>query len=161
MQCCGCACRCATPEVLELVGEEGVSEKSLMQYLGVLEQRTNELLAQYGLLATDGSDAAAGERTAAVLTGKMATAAPLQYVIEAPSTGSGAGGAGPGGLLGTRAGGRNFGSGPTAAATGGGDDERPLSRGSLAARVRQVVALKVDSAVKIKAIRAGPRTTRQ
>ncbi|KAI3424457.1 hypothetical protein D9Q98_010009 [Chlorella vulgaris] len=139
-------CGCATPEVLELVGEEGVSEKSLMQYLGVLEQRTNELLAQYGLLATDGSDAAAGERTAAVLTGKMATAAPLQYVIEAPSTGSGAGGAGPGGLLGTRAGGRNFGSGPTAAATGGGDDERPLSRGSLAARVRQVVALKVDSA---------------
>lgn len=29
---------------MELLGEGGVTEKNLMQYLGVIEQRTNEIL---------------------------------------------------------------------------------------------------------------------
>jgi hypothetical protein len=148
-------------------GGEGVTERNLMQYLGVLEQRTNELLAQYCLLATDGSDAAAGERAAAVLTGKAGGVAPLQFVIEPPSTG----GSGPGAVGGISSlgaiargspGGNYAGASPLAStAAPAGDEERPLSRGSLAVRARKAVAIKADSAVKIKAIRGGPRHTRQ
>jgi len=35
---------CGTPAVRILLGEEGVSEGNMMQYLGILEQRTNEIL---------------------------------------------------------------------------------------------------------------------
>ncbi len=35
---------CNTPAVMELLGDEGVTEKNLMQYLGIIEQRTNEIL---------------------------------------------------------------------------------------------------------------------
>ena len=35
---------CGTPAVRSLLGEEGVSEGNMMQYLGILEQRTNEIL---------------------------------------------------------------------------------------------------------------------
>ncbi|KAL4431319.1 hypothetical protein ABPG75_006575 [Micractinium tetrahymenae] len=138
---------CATPEVLELLGGEGVSEKNVMQYLGVLEQRTNELLAQYCMLADSGSGAAgtdaATERAAAVLMGKGAAQTPLRFVIEPPTSAAAAGGAG--GRVGDE---------PAAAAQGPADDERPLSRGSLAARARRAVAAKADSAVRIKAVRA-------
>ena len=44
-------CSCNTPAVMELLGEEGVTEKNLMQYLGIIEQRTNEIL-QVCLLST-------------------------------------------------------------------------------------------------------------
>lgn len=146
--------------MLELLGEggEGVTDKNLIQYLGVLEQRTNELLAQYSLLAADGSDAAAGERAADVLTGKRQGEAPLQYVIEQPSTGSGGSGVGPGGVASLTASRSGTGGGTAAAAAGAADDERPLSRGSLAARVSRAVALKTDTAVKIKAVRAARLT---
>ncbi len=39
-----CFCSCNTPAVMELLGDEGVNEKNLMQYLGIIEQRTNEIL---------------------------------------------------------------------------------------------------------------------
>ena len=35
---------CGTPAVHSLLGEAGVSEGNMMQYLGILEQRTNEIL---------------------------------------------------------------------------------------------------------------------
>ena len=35
---------CGTPAVRSLLGEGGVSEANMMQYLGILEQRTNEIL---------------------------------------------------------------------------------------------------------------------
>lgn len=35
---------CGTPAVRSLLGEGGVSEGNMMQYLGILEQRTNEIL---------------------------------------------------------------------------------------------------------------------
>ncbi len=112
-----------------------------MQYLGVLEQRTNELLAQYCLLADSvgggsAADAAAG-RAAAVLLGASTAQAPLHFVIEPPSStaGGAAGRAGeePAGV-------------PA-------DDERPLSRSSLAAHAKRAVAAKADAALRIRAVR--------
>lgn len=149
---------CATVEVMELLAEGGcgVTERNLMQYLGVLEHRTNELLAHYCLLATDGSDAAAGERAAAVLTGRAGGVAPLQFAIEPPSSGSNGQAGAVGGVAGLGAL-----AGPGAPAAVAGDRERPLSRGSLAARAREAVAKKAEHAVKVKALRGGPRTTRQ
>lgn len=35
---------CGTPAVCSLLGEGGVTEGNMMQYLGILEQRTNEIL---------------------------------------------------------------------------------------------------------------------
>ena len=35
---------CGTPAVRSLLGEEGVSEANMMQYLGILEQRTKGFL---------------------------------------------------------------------------------------------------------------------
>ncbi len=35
---------CGTPAVRSLLGEGGVSEANMMQFLGILEQRTNEIL---------------------------------------------------------------------------------------------------------------------
>ena len=35
---------CGTPAVRSLLGEGGVTEGNMMQYLGILEQRTNEIL---------------------------------------------------------------------------------------------------------------------
>ena len=35
---------CATPEVLELLGNGGATEQNVMQYLGVVEQRTSEMV---------------------------------------------------------------------------------------------------------------------
>ena len=40
---------CGTPAVLSLLGEGGVSEANMMQYLGILEQRTNEILQVRGM----------------------------------------------------------------------------------------------------------------
>ena len=58
---------CGTPAVRGLLGEGGVSEANMMQYLGILEQRTNEILqviklpfanqegrTQFGSSGTDG-----------------------------------------------------------------------------------------------------------
>lgn len=154
-------CSCATPAVLELLGGEGVTEKNVMQYLGVLEQRTNELLTEFCMLAADGSgDAAADagtERATAVLTGKAVAQAPLQFVIDPPSStaagagaGAGAGAAAAGAPLSRGAGEEGNGHGVPA------DDERPLSRGSLAARAARAVAGRTEGAVRIKAVRGRP-----
>lgn len=174
---------CATPAVLELLGGEGSggdsadgdgagagagaaggaerAAASMVQYLGVLEQRANELLAQYCLLAADGAPEAAGERAAALLRspGGPSGAAPLRFVIEPPSVAGGAGGAGAGAsptlVLPSSAGSREdedgllVPEGPGA----GLDCERPLSRGSLAARAARAVAARGADAVKIKAVR--------
>ena len=134
-----------------MLGGEGVTEKNVMQYLGVLEQRTSELLAHYLLLASDGAPDAASERATAVLTGKAAASEPLRFVIEPPSTvgGLAAGGAAGGADDAAAASLAHFG-GPAFAPA---EDERPLSRGSLAARAARAVAARADTAVKIKALR--------
>eukprot|EP01029_Cantina_marsupialis_P011830 TRINITY_DN2632_c0_g1_i2.p1 TRINITY_DN2632_c0_g1~~TRINITY_DN2632_c0_g1_i2.p1 ORF type:complete len:555 (-),score=181.17 TRINITY_DN2632_c0_g1_i2:148-1812(-) len=38
---------CNTSNVTELLGNQGVTETNMMQYLGIIEQRTNEILQQY------------------------------------------------------------------------------------------------------------------
>ena len=38
---------CDTPANLEMLGNEGVTESNMMQYLGIIEQRTNEILQLY------------------------------------------------------------------------------------------------------------------
>lgn len=38
---------CGTPANMELLGNEGVTEGNMMQYLGIIEQRTNEILQLY------------------------------------------------------------------------------------------------------------------
>jgi len=38
---------CNTPANLEMLGNEGVTESNMMQYLGIIEQRTNEILQLY------------------------------------------------------------------------------------------------------------------
>ena len=38
---------CNTPENMGLLGNEGVTENNMMQYLGIIEQRTNEILQLY------------------------------------------------------------------------------------------------------------------
>lgn len=35
---------CDTPAVKELLGTDGVTDTNIMAYLGIMEQRTNELL---------------------------------------------------------------------------------------------------------------------
>ncbi len=44
---------CNTPAVRDLLGDDGVSEANLMAYLGIIEQRTNEIL-QVGREEDDG-----------------------------------------------------------------------------------------------------------
>eukprot|EP00887_Chlorella_sp_A99_P008164 scaffold12.g8164.t1 len=137
---------CGTPAVMELLGGEGVTEANLMQYLGLLEQRTNELLERYAALAADGDASAAAERAVACLTSKRTGTAPPEYVIEPPSTtpgvGAGAGGGAEGGAA-----------LPSASADGGPEEDLPLDRAALEARVQRVVAAKVEHAVKIRAAR--------
>ena len=38
---------CDTPANMEMLGNEGVTEANMMQYLGIIEQRTNEILQLY------------------------------------------------------------------------------------------------------------------
>ena len=35
---------CSTPAVQEMLGDAGITEVNMLQYLGILEQRTNEIL---------------------------------------------------------------------------------------------------------------------
>ena len=38
---------CDTPANMDMLGNEGVTESNMMQYLGIIEQRTNEILQLY------------------------------------------------------------------------------------------------------------------
>ncbi len=38
---------CANEHTLELVGTHGVTESNMMQYMGIIEMRTNEILQMY------------------------------------------------------------------------------------------------------------------
>jgi hypothetical protein len=39
---------CSTAAVHELLGDEGVSDRNILQHLSVIEQRVNEILRMYG-----------------------------------------------------------------------------------------------------------------
>jgi chromosome segregation ATPase len=58
---------CDTPANMEMLGNEGVTESNMMQYLGIIEQRTNEILQLYAATqAREGVMDAAGHPVAAV-----------------------------------------------------------------------------------------------
>ena len=54
----------------ELLGEDGVTENNIMSYLGIIEQRSNELLMLFASMKTeqDGGKAATGALMAQALT---------------------------------------------------------------------------------------------
>ena len=45
---------CSTPAVQEMLGDVGITEVNMLQYLGILEQRTNEIL-QVGTAEASGA----------------------------------------------------------------------------------------------------------
>ena len=78
---------CNTTSSREVVGEEGITEGNLMQYLGLIEQRTNELLAAYAAAqAAQGADGAAIDQRLLMGVGPIAAAGSTTLNIEPPST---------------------------------------------------------------------------
>lgn len=77
---------CDTPATRELLGDEGVTESNIMQYLGITEQRANELISFYnnrrtGSRGSQGSQGLDGPRMS---TSQAPTTSTI--VIEPPST---------------------------------------------------------------------------
>ena len=83
---------CNTGPVRELLGDDsGVTEGNILAHLGIIEQRTNELLQAYVLArVTDPSPAAAGLPAAPVvaeaLVAQPLTSASPRIIIEPPSS---------------------------------------------------------------------------
>mmetsp|Transcript_9222 Transcript_9222/g.19727 ORF Transcript_9222/g.19727 Transcript_9222/m.19727 type:complete len:546 (+) Transcript_9222:205-1842(+) len=117
---------CNTPAVRELLGEDGVSESSLMAYLGIIEQRSNELLQAYALRKISEG----GEVITEALVAAPLTSASSRIVIEPPST--------------------------TVEEEIEGvepevmDDEKPLTRENLESRVLKTLPKKLDTAIKVR-----------
>eukprot|EP00899_Mesostigma_viride_P003312 jgi/Mesvir1/12982/Mv05993-RA.1 len=78
---------CNTPAVMEMLGDQGVSEGNMMQYLGIIEQRTNEILQMYAAHQAMSTDGPAAPAYASILGhGPQTPAGTLQLNIEPPST---------------------------------------------------------------------------
>ncbi|KAK3256578.1 hypothetical protein CYMTET_34289, partial [Cymbomonas tetramitiformis] len=74
---------CNTPATREMLGSEGVTEQNMMQFLGIIEQRTNEILQMYAAHQQSGEDAA----VASVLgQGPQTAAGSTVIAIDPPST---------------------------------------------------------------------------
>lgn len=71
---------CATPATKEMLGDDGVTEQNMMQYLGIIEQRTNEILQQFATShgLTQGQDSQ-------LMQGPTVSAGAAAMVIEAPT----------------------------------------------------------------------------
>lgn len=125
---------CGTPAVCSLLGEGGVTEGNMMQYLGILEQRTNEILQEY-VAAVAQDQTAAAEKSAMLMsaTGGAPAGVGSEYVIEPPST--------------LTAEDSDDGS------DGENDDDRPLDRQALETKILKTIAKKGDS-IKLKPVSA-------
>lgn len=81
---------CNTPTNAELLGADGVTDGNMMQYLGVIEQRTNEILQMYAasMMAEGGADRAGDYDSFVQMTktGPESSAGPRELKIDAPST---------------------------------------------------------------------------
>lgn len=77
---------CATPATKEMLGDDGVTEQNMMQYLGIIEQRTNEILQQFATshAATQGQDPQAMQQ-AVLGQGPLVPAGAATVVIEPPT----------------------------------------------------------------------------
>lgn len=119
---------CNTPAVRQLVGEEGVQENNVMSYLGIIEQRTNELLQLYALRkAGDAGDTVLEALVAQPLT----AAAGTRIIIEPPSTHD-----------------EDADTNDLQEV----DDEKPLSRENLESRVKKTLDKKLETSIKIKPV---------
>jgi len=140
------------------------SSKTLLQYLGVAEQRATEVLQAYvSLAAGDAGDADA--RLAAVLAGTRGAVA-LELSVDAPSaaTAPGSGAASRAGSAGAHPRRADPSSAPGDVGKGAGD--RPLDLAALAKRAQQAVEGRLESSVRVKASAAAgggapPATRRQ
>jgi len=150
---------CNTPSVRALLGNEGtVTESNLLAYLGIIEQRTNELLQAFAVQRAGDTSAAnsylpgPGVIAEALVAQPLTTVGP-RIIIEPPSSmgpspeeiemlaaeqAASAGedaqhAAGPGDsfLLG-----------------GGTEDEKPLTREALEARVAKTLPRKIETAIR-------------
>ncbi|KAJ9514803.1 hypothetical protein QJQ45_028477 [Haematococcus lacustris] len=145
---------CNTPAVRELLGDDGlVTEGNVLAHLGIIEQRTNELLQAYAVRrAGDSSHSNPLPPPSIIAEALMAqplTSASPRIIIEPPSTTGpspeevealelAASGAAEGGTAGLGDG----------APPGGPEDERPLTREALESRVAKTLARKLDTAIK-------------
>ena len=84
---------CNTPSNRELLGDEGVTDNNVMQYLGVVEQRTNEILQMFAAsqanMASANANANGNDPSKALLTAGPTiapTTTPTTLKIEPPST---------------------------------------------------------------------------
>eukprot|EP00949_MAST-11_sp_MAST-11-sp1_P003478 g3478.t1 len=82
---------CGSPEHMSVVGEGGISDSNLMQYLGIIEQRTNEILQMY---AASAESAGALSKAAAGKMGADAAEA-AEAALAASKPGAQLGGSGP------------------------------------------------------------------
>uniref|UniRef100_A0A7S0RLG2 ODAD1 central coiled coil region domain-containing protein n=1 Tax=Chlamydomonas leiostraca TaxID=1034604 RepID=A0A7S0RLG2_9CHLO len=145
---------CNTPAVRELLGDEGgVSEANVLAHLGIIEQRTNELLQSYALRrAADPSGPLPPPAVIAeALVAQPLTSASPRIIIDPPST-SGpppeelealaaeAAAAGEAGELGGSLGGLG----------GEGGDEKPLTREALESRVAKTLTRRLETAIKVR-----------
>lgn len=73
---------CDKSSLNDMLGNTGISENNIMQYLGIIEQRTNEILQMYNAVTT--KEGSTEEPTS--LLGKGPLPANSQVVVVAPST---------------------------------------------------------------------------
>ena len=73
---------CDSPAVRELLGDEGVTENNIMSYLGIMEQRTNELLQMNAFR----KGAQGGDSAMEALLAQPLTQLSSRIIIESPST---------------------------------------------------------------------------
>ncbi|GIL88327.1 hypothetical protein Vretimale_15075 [Volvox reticuliferus] len=117
---------CNTPAVRDLLGEEGLTEANLMAYLGIIEQRTNEILQVYAKRkATQGT-----EGLAEALLAQPLTQPGNRIIIEPPSTTQEE---------------EVEGLEPEPV-----EEDRPLTREHLETRVQRTLPRKLETAIKVR-----------
>lgn len=109
---------CNTPSIRDMLGEGNVTENNLMQYLGIVEQRTNELLQTY---ATAERYAGHSVTTTARQTVRKGQAAAVR--VDPPTTNEE----------------------DLDSDEGEGEDEKPLNRDALTSKAQKSIAKKWDT----------------
>jgi hypothetical protein len=117
---------CDTPAVRELLGDEGVTDHNIMSYLGIIEQRTNELLH----INAARKAGEVSESAMEALLAQPLTLLSSRVVIEPPSTTQEE---------------EIEGMEPEIM-----DDDRPLTRDMLEIRVNKTLPYKIDTAIKVR-----------
>jgi hypothetical protein len=119
---------CSTPQVRTILGDGGITDTNMLQYLSLIEQRVNEILQVYaGAMVRKGEDV----EHLRIALGQAATKTPILRVMIAPPS-------------------ANDEEYEDMEHQEGGDDEsdpKPLAKEQLLARVQKSVARKGDSSI--------------